>query len=69
MEDAVSATRLRIRKRVEQAMNEVIEFFFLHSVLSLSSKQSQLHLKGFQIPHIAREELKHVFSETCSAYL
>lgn len=37
MEDTVRSTRLRIRMQVEQAMNEVIEFFLPFSSSSLSS--------------------------------
>lgn len=46
----MSSTRLRIRMQVEQAMNEVIDFFLPFSSFPLSSQQSWSHLKGFQNP-------------------
>lgn len=68
MEDAVSATRLRIRKQVEQAMNEVSEFFLPFSSFSLPSEHSQRLLTGFQAPHAAMG-IKGRFLGTCSASL
>ena len=58
MEDAVSSTGLRIRKQVEQAMKEVSEFFLPFSSFSLPSKQSQMLLRGFQVPHAAVAKIK-----------
>lgn len=68
MEDTVSSTRLRIRMQVEQAMNEVTEFFSSILFFLFPQNTPKLHSKGSQIPHTAMEELKqrHVLRDMFS---
>lgn len=63
----MSSTRLRIRMQVEQAMNEVIDFFLPFSSFPLSSQQSWSHLKGFQNPtRYYRKSKRQILSDLFS---
>lgn len=63
----MNSTRIRIP--VEQAMNEVIDFFLLLSSASVSSEQHHQHIKGIKFYVPLQKKIKHKVSITCSTYL
>lgn len=59
----MNSTRLRIKMQVEQAMNEVIEFFSSILICLSFFKTVPIALKGSQVPRTpVKKKKKHKFS-------